>query len=175
MVNSLTEPDVFESGRAFDAIVEHWSRSMMDSALATIARYDDAAKQLIAVAGALQGLYFAAFAFGDLDQTLPWWWAVFLFVPVLAVIFIAAQCVCRVSVTAGSMTAYRLLETGRESGIDIDRVTEAVDSWCGEIDTTIQSKRFWLHLANLSFVVAAGATLVAVLFIMSYNAPAPGG
>ena len=110
-----------KTDRAFDAVIEHWSRTRIDSALAAIGRYDDAAKQLIALGGAIQGLYFAAFAFGGLEDQLGNGWALpllmFLFVPVLSVIFCAAQCICRFHLSAEAIGTYHLLLSGREDGL----------------------------------------------------------
>ena len=99
-----------------------------------------AAKQLITLGGALQGLYFAAFTFGKLNEKLPIFWALPLFIPVVLVIYFSAQCVCQVYLTPDSMRAYQLLLQGRCSPMDIHELNEAVKSWCYDIDSITNKK-----------------------------------
>ena len=53
MEPNSTDTDKFVSRASFEAIIEHWSKSRIDSAVAAIARYDEAAKQLITLGGVL--------------------------------------------------------------------------------------------------------------------------
>jgi hypothetical protein len=169
----LDAPDTVPGGPAFERIVDQWARSQMDSALATIARLDDAAKQLIGLGGVLQGVYFVGFKFGAVGGPLVYVGILIVFVPLVLMILFAAQSVCRVQLGASAMAAYRLLRDGRESGVRIDVLNDAVDGWCGEIDRVVAEKRRWVHLANITFVLATVAGLVTlVLLMLSPESPA---
>lgn len=170
----MEAPDTLPGGPAFERIVDRWAHSQMDSALATIARLDDAAKQLIGLGGVLQGVYFVAFKFGDVGGPLVYVGILIVFVPLVLMILFAAQCVCRVRLGASAMTAYRLFRDGRETGVRIDALNDSIDGWCGQIDRVIEDKRRWVHRANGMFVVATVAGLVTlVLLMLSPNAPTP--
>jgi hypothetical protein len=68
-------------------MAEHWQQVWNDTPIQTITRLEEAAKQVIAVTAALQGLYLAIFVFSNLrlqlagiQWVLPTWllWTVFL-------------------------------------------------------------------------------------------------
>ena len=86
----------------FRALLQHWAIARIDTPLDVIARFDEAAKQLIAVGGIIQAAYVAGFLFGSLKEALPlppWgpWGIVSLFVPLISMIFCAARVICLVT------------------------------------------------------------------------------
>src|SRR5437773_4925727 len=93
-VSSIADQTSFQ--QSFEAIVEHWAIARIDGPVDTISRYDEAAKQLITLGGLLQGVYVAAFAFGNVSPRVPVWLLLPMFVPILALIFCAALAVCTV-------------------------------------------------------------------------------
>lgn len=161
-----THTDKFISEASFEAIIEHWSKSRIDSAVSAIARYDEAAKQLITLGGILQGVYFAVFAFGKLNENLSVLWSLPLFIPVVLVIFCAAQCVCRFHLRMEAMSAYNLMLRGRKEGLDIDELSNAMDNWCQHIDSVAEGKRRWLHAANSLFVLAMVFAFIALIVLL---------
>lgn len=68
----------FDQGRAptgdetkiIEAAAEHWRKVAYDAPIQSIARLEDAAKQLVTLIGSLQGVYFAVFAFSNLKERL---------------------------------------------------------------------------------------------------------
>lgn len=167
----MSDSDSFESREPFASIVEQWSRSQMDSALASIARYDDAAKQLIGLGGVLQGVYFAVFMFGNLSSRVTYVGALLVFVPLVLMILCAAQSVCRVHLGASAMTAYRLFRDGRVTGVPLTELDRHVDRWCGEIDRVAAEKRRWVHYANVLLVVATISGLATLTLLMMGPTP----
>src|SRR5690349_17017928 len=88
----------FETKQTFDTVVEHWAKSRLDVPLQVITRFDDAAKQLITIGSVLQALYIAAFTFGNFKQQMPLWLIAGLFIPLILLIFCAAQAICVVPI-----------------------------------------------------------------------------
>ena len=140
----------------FQALLQHWAIARIDTPLDVIARFDEAAKQLIVVGGIIQAAYVTGFAFGKL--ALPWWEIVPLFVPLISMIFCAAKVICLVPEKTHAFSTYELFKQMRSS-IEEAEVDSAMDEWCKDIDSLAKKKRLWLHAANLSFVFAFAITL----------------
>ena len=150
-----------ESSRAqtaAEAFVQHWARTRIDQPGQLVARHDDAAKQLIAVTAFLQGVYLAAFTFGDLSGRIPLFVVVIMFLPLLSTILGAARVICTVPMDLNVHRAFQLL-TRRPSDSYLSEVDAEIKRWCDELDRVAERKARWLHWANRSFI---GATLVTV-------------
>lgn len=156
----------FDASESHHTIIEHWAKARIDSPLTLIAKFDDASKQLIAVAGALQGLYLAAFAFSGLTSSVPSWYVLLLFGPLLVVVVFATKCVCTVPLTAEAHGAYKLLERGSLSQLSYHEVSAEFQAWCQKIDAIAEKKRQMLHAANLSFIAASAAAALVLLMVM---------
>jgi hypothetical protein len=142
----------------FRALLQHWAIARIDTPLDVIARFDEAAKQLIAVGGIIQAAYVAGFAFGGLKGALPTWGIVLLFAPLILMIFCAAKVICLVPKELQAFSTYELFKQMR-SGIEEAKIDSAMNEWCKGIDSLAKKKRLWLHAANLSFVFAFAITL----------------
>lgn len=142
----------------FDALLQHWAIARIDSPLDLITRFDEAAKQLIAVGGIIQAAYVAGFAFGSLKEALPPWGVILLFAPLISMIFCAAKVICLVPKKLEAFSTYELFKQMR-SGVEDAAVDLAMNEWCKGVDSLAKSKRLWLHAANLSFVFAFAITL----------------
>jgi hypothetical protein len=83
---------------AANAAVEHWRKVGNEAPVQALERAEEAAKQLVALTGTLQGLYFAVYALSDLRQRIadPFLQLVF-FVP-LALWLASLYCATRVFV-----------------------------------------------------------------------------
>lgn len=72
MTESLSQTPLslsFSSKQSFEAILQHWAKARIDGPMQVVARFDEAAKQLITVGGLLQGLFFAVVALGGVKIT----------------------------------------------------------------------------------------------------------
>lgn len=152
-----------ESG--FQELLQHWGQARVDSPLHVIGRFDDAARQLIAVGAFIQAAFVAAFGFGNLKITLPNWAVFLLFLPLLAMIFCAAKVICIVPLQLEAFRTYQLFK-GMRLGIAEHELDSTMDEWCKNVDTLARRKRRWLHGANWCFLIASAVTL----FVVGYAA-----
>lgn len=139
-------------------MLQHWAKARIDGPLDMIARFDEAAKQLISVGGIIQAAYVAGFAFGNLKGALPNWAVFLLFGPLILMIFCAARVICLLPKKLEAFTTYELFKNMR-FGIPDAEIDSAMKNWCLGVDSLAKKKRRWLHAANLSFVSAFVATL----------------
>jgi len=154
MPSPSSEPD----NGIFRALLQHWAIARIDTPLDVIARFDEAAKQLIAVGGIIQAAYVAGFVFGGFKEKLEWWGIVSLFVPLISMCFCAAKVICLVPKKTHALSTYELFKQMR-SGIEEAEVDSAMNEWRKDIDSLAKKKRRWLHAANLSFWFAFAITL----------------
>jgi hypothetical protein len=152
----------FETKRTFDTVIDHWAKSRLDVPMQVIARFDDAAKQLITLGSALQGLYVAVFAFGNLKQEAPFWLMGLLFLPLILLIFCAAQAICVVPVKKEAFDTYSLFKSRSE--LSDEELTSAVDKWCQTIDGFADAKHRWLKAAKIFLVLNS---IVSMGFLLS--------
>jgi hypothetical protein len=64
-------PGSLQSKPSFEAVVQHWAKARIDGPMQVIARFDEAAKQLIATGSLLQGVFFAVVALGKWKNDFP--------------------------------------------------------------------------------------------------------
>lgn len=133
------------------ATAEHWRKVGNEAPVQAIARAEDAAKQLVALTGTLQGLYFAVFAFSDLRQRVsnPFVQLVF-FLPLLLWL-------------ASLFCATRVFLPKEQPRADLDDAR--VNAWQDLHDEYFkvgQQKLAWLHWAHRLLV----ASFVAVLLLL---------
>lgn len=159
--SSCTAGAIVKSEAGFEALLQHWAAARIDSPLHVIGRFDDAARQLIAVGAFIQGAYVAAFGFGNLRSSLPNWCIFSLFLPLLAMIFCAARVICLVPLRLEALETYGLLKQMRV-GLDEAELDSTMDQWCRNVDALAGAKRRWLHGANIFFLLASTATLGVV-------------
>ena len=156
-----TDRPFFETRRTFDTVVDHWAKSRLDVPLQVIARFDDAAKQLITIGSILQALYIAAFTFGNLKQLVPLWLLALLFIPLILLIVCAAQAICVVPVKKEAFDTYSLFKS--HSGLSDEELTSAVDKWCQTIDGFADDKHRWLKWAKFFLVLNSLVSLGLLL------------
>src|SRR5690242_14834172 len=56
--------------RRVETTADYWRKIGDEATVQAVARIEDASKQLISLTGALQGLYFAVYTFGDLRKSV---------------------------------------------------------------------------------------------------------
>src|SRR5262249_41552189 len=129
MTTTTSTSDVeIQTSAAFEALLEHWADARIDSPLMIIGRFDDAARQLIAVGALIQTAYLAAFGFGSFGKNVPAWVMVLLFVPLLSMLFCAARVICVMPKQLEAFKAYMLMKTLR-TGIRESTLSNAIDEW----------------------------------------------
>jgi hypothetical protein len=154
----------YESKPTFKTFVEHWAKSRLDVPMQVISRFDDAAKQLITIGSILQGLYIAAFTFGNLKHQVPTWLLCVLFAPLILLIFCAAQAICVVPLKKEAFDTYALFKS--EAGLTDEELTSAMHKWCQNIDKIADRKHLWLRFAKYFLVINSAITLLVLLFLM---------
>jgi hypothetical protein len=159
-------PSPFESKPSFEAVLQHWAKARIDGPMQVIARFDDAAKQLIATGAVLQGLFFAVVALGKWRSEFPFplWVIIVFFLPLLAYIFCAARVICTVPLQMEAMATYALLQrVGEPGGVDSGELGGAMQTWCKTIDRIALVKHRWLFAANVLFLASSATTLIMLL------------
>src|SRR2546423_10476637 len=157
----------FDNGPAFKTIVEHWAKARIDVPMQILARFDDAAKQLITLGSLLQGLYVAVFTFGSIGSTkqqVPVWMMLLLFTPLILLILCAAQAICVMPLKKEAFDTYDLFKNG--AGISERELTRAVDQWCQSVDGIAEKKLWWLRGAKLFLVINSVTALMLLLKFM---------
>jgi hypothetical protein len=168
-MSTLTETpvrvDVFTSASTFETTLQHWAAARIDSPLQLLARFDDAAKQLIALGGILQGILFAIGSSELLKGTPAGHRIPFLIMPLIVMIFCAAKVICTVPVQMEAMQTFNLLfRAGRPPGVPDTELTAAMHGWCSGVDRLVLRKHRWLKAANWLFLLSSAS---AVLFLFS--------
>ncbi|MDP9314756.1 MAG: hypothetical protein M3R24_28430 [Chloroflexota bacterium] len=138
-----------EQEAATKSAAEHWRKVSYEAPVQAVARIEDAAKQIVALTGTLQGLYFAVFAFSDLGERVvnPYLQLVF-FIP-LALWLSSLYCATRVFVPQP------------RSGADLN--DDSPNAWERVRDTydmTVRQKLEWLRYAHVLLVVSFAAVLM---------------
>src|SRR5215213_4520283 len=152
----------FKSQHCFETILEHWAKARIDTPLQILARFDEAAKQLITIGGTLQGLLIAVFAFTTLQPRLSRE-AIFLVVFLLvAFIFCAARVICTLPPRMEAMGAYKLFRNIAEPGASDAELTDAIHKWCVDVENLAKKKHRWLTAANVLFIISFAVTLFLV-------------
>ena len=155
----------FQSKPSFEAVLQHWAQARIDGPLQVISRFDEAAKQLIATGGVLQGLFFAIVALGKWkDSPFPVWLIPIFFLPVLALVFCAAKVICTVPLQMEAIDTFNLMKrAGGLSGVDDQELNAAMQRWCSSIDHIALVKHRWLFAANLLFLASSVLSLFMLL------------
>lgn len=141
----------------------YW-RKIKDEALVTgLAKLEDAAKQLIALTGTLQGLYFAAIAFTPLREQFPTTFQLIFLLPALFWL-------------ASLLFATLVFVPRTQTGADLDDLSP--DDWLMLRDTyaTAQEKKYkWLRFSHWSLILSFLAILLLVGALAFQNEPSPKG
>jgi hypothetical protein len=157
---------VIQSRESFEAVLQHWGKARIDTPLQLMARFDDAAKQLIAIGGTLQGLLIAVFAFSNAAPRIPIWGIPIIVFVLLAFTFCAARVICTLPPSAEAIGTYELFKDVGTSGVSSEKLTAAVDTWCKAIDKIAFKKHRWLLAANICFLASSALTVILVLVSM---------
>ncbi len=142
---------------------DHWRKVGNEAPVNALARLEEAAKQLVALNGTLQGLYFAIFAFSDLRKQVTGA-ALLLFLLPVALWLASLFCATRVFVPQV------------RQGADLDDIQ--LDAWQKIRDTyakTVRQKLAWLHWSHGFLIMSFVVVLILLTLLALWPAPpAPG-
>ena len=147
---------------------QHWRNVANEAPVQALARVEEAAKQLIGLTAALQGLYFAVFAFSDLRKQLgsmnvliPGSMILLLFFIPVPLWLISLYCATRVFVPQV------------RPGVNLNDVS--VGAWQqikDAYEATVDQKLKWLRRSHVILVVSFAAVLL-MLVLLALLLPAP--
>jgi len=142
---------------------EYWRQIGIEAPVQAITRVEDAAKQLISLTAALQGLYFAVFAFSDLRKQI-----VALSLPVpgnlvillffLPIVFWLLSLFCATQVFVPRMH------------LDVNLNDVSIAAWQHikqKYESIMEKKLNWLTRSQMMLVISFGAVLL-VLVILAF-------
>jgi hypothetical protein len=161
----MEEPTV-RSPESFDVVLQHWAKARIDTPLQLVGRFDDAAKQLIAIGGTLQGLLIAVFAFSNAAPRIPAWGILVIVGLLLLFIFCAARVICTLPRRLETLSAFSLFERIASAGVPKPELENEVHTWCVEIERLAKTKHAWLFAANVLFLLSSAVTVLLVFWNM---------
>ncbi len=150
---------------------EYWRQVGIEAPVQAIGRVEDAAKQLIGLTAALQGLYFAVFAFSDLRKqivalSLPVPGSVVLLLFFLPIVFWLISLFCATQVFVPKMH------------LDVNLNDVSVAAWQQikqKYESIVEKKLDWLHRSQLLLVISFGAVLLVLVILALLPAPPASG
>jgi hypothetical protein len=158
-----TSPAFVDSKQVFDNLIEYWASTRIDVPMQLLAKFDNAAKRLVTLGTIWQGVYLAAFNFGDLRQSNSRWYLVVAFLFLIGLIVCSALAICVPPPKAGAFDTYLLFD--RQGGPSDKDLTCAVKRWCHDIDA-IATKKHRLLVAAKVFFLLNSVALIALLISM---------
>lgn len=162
-----TQPDrTFMSPESFEVVLQHWAKARIDTPLQLIGRFDDAAKQLIAIGGMLQGLLIAVFAFSSSAPRIPARGMLVIVGLLLTFMICAARVICTLSRNLEAMGAFELFKKIGTTGEANEQLEKEVRTWCAEMERLAKVKHHWLFAANILFLLSSAVTVSLVFWSM---------
>jgi len=150
------------------ATADYWRKVSDKAPVEALTRVEEAAKQLIGLTGALQGLYLAVFAFSDLRKQIGG-----LHVPALGwliwLIFLLPIVMWLISLICATM----VFVPKPRSGANIEDTS--VNAWQQIKETyekTANDKLAWLHRSHIALVFSFGAVLIVLITFILLPVPA---
>jgi hypothetical protein len=137
---------------AIDTLASYWLKVSFEATIQGLERVEDAAKQLIAINSALQGLYFALYTFSDLKKQITAWQILFFLTPMILWL-ISIYCASQVFVP-------RI-----QFGTDLEDLSQ--NAWLKIRDVyigTLTKKLKWLHRSHIVLALS----FIAIIFILIF-------
>jgi hypothetical protein len=131
-----------------------------------LTRLEDAAKQIIGLNTALQGLYFAVFAFSDLRKQVS-----AIHIPVLSNLILLLSFIPVLLWLISLYCATRVFVPQIRSGANINEM--GVNAWQSIKQTyekAVDDKMHWLHYSHCWLVISF-ATMLIVLLVFTFALP----
>ena len=167
VIEKRTSELQLQSAKTFEVVVQHWAMTQMDGPIQLMARFDDAARQLIVVGGGMQTVFFAVLALSDLKTRIPLIVVAVVLGPLLALVFCAAKVICTLPTRMAASDTYKLaLQIGQHDGLPEPELTAAINSWCIDVDKVVHRKHRWLFSANIAFWLSSLSAATTLLLLM---------
>lgn len=170
--NNVRAPGVGAGVPCYQTLVEHWAKARIDGPVQAVARYDDAAKQLITIGGFLQAGIIAAYAaLGERPGFSMTGWQVGVLVAFEATLlfFVSASAwVCNLQPELKVKPVSKLLSELIKCPDKDKIINEAMCQWCGEFTESVERKQRWMLAAKISFV--ACCLTIALLLLLQLSA-----
>jgi hypothetical protein len=158
-----------ENKQCFNTLMEHWAKARIDGPMQAVARFDDAAKQLVTIGGLMQGLLVAAYSLMDkqpgiltqprgLQPVLVW-----SFLAFLILFFVCAAGVCWSQPKMDAVEIHDFLLKTLTQCFTEEDLSGIVGSWCIDIDKIRKRKRRWLTGASIFFMLSSVMMVVLLL------------
>lgn len=150
---------------------EYWRQVGIEAPVQAVTRVEDAAKQLIGLTAALQGLYFAVFAFSDLRKqiitlSLPVPGNLILLLFFLPIVCWLSSLFCATQVFVPKMH------------LDVNLNDMSIAAWQQikqKYESIVEKKLDWLSRSQLLLVISFGAVLFVLVILAFLPAPPASG
>ena len=157
-----------DSRQCFHALIEHWAKARIDGPMQAVARYDDAAKQLVTIGGLMQGVLVAAYSLmgrqpGAAPTSALQLVLVLSFLTALILFFVCAAGVCWTQPKMESREIYQFLMKTLTGCFNETDIRDLVKGWCVDIDTIRRVKRRWMMWASGSFILSSVLMMALLL------------
>lgn len=157
-----------EQEQMIQDIADHWRRVNNEAPVQAITRTEEAAKQLIGLNAALQGIFFAVFAFSDLRNQigamhlpLPNGLILLLFFIPILFWLISLYCAARVFVPQA------------RPGVNLNDVSIGAWQSIKEVyEKTVDEKLKWLHRSH-HWLIGSFVVILLLLVALAFLPPAP--
>jgi hypothetical protein len=159
-------PEKKETATILTSVVEHWAKSRIDSPLQVIARYDDAAKQIITVTGIIWGILIAAAKITDRPLTP---FSLLAAASLLSAIVLAAWVVILPTRYMGAHEIYRDLRSARTDRVMEDTVDRRIERWCEDVASVATRKLQRLTWAMCLLAVGLAMSIACLLESMGFD------
>jgi hypothetical protein len=156
------QPFDSEEEKLLQEMTEHWRKVWNETPVQTIARVEDAAKQIIVVTTGLQGLYLAIFAFSTIRNQVmvtPGGW-----LGMLILLFFFTPLVCWL---VSLFSATRVFVPRIDPAINLNELS--VSAWQKikqEYGRVSEAKLHWLHRSHEWLITSFILVMIAVLFLL---------
>ena len=154
--------------RCLTSIVERWVEARIDGPMQAIARYDDAAKQLITIGGFLQGGLIAVYsALGRQQNSLMNKWqivALLVFEGSLIGFLSFAAWSCSLQPEMQAKRIASLLKQTLEQCVSEAYLVREVEDWCGDVQNKVEGKKNRMAAAKTLFILCTVTMSGLLLF-----------
>lgn len=167
----MTSPASDKNQQYLESIIEHWVDARIDAPREIIAKYDEAAKQLITIGGFLQGGLVAVYSILLREQHIAKnGWQMFgiaVFGLLLAGFLFLAAWVCGQQPGIEARPISHLLKRALQGCLCEDDLTGEVNNWCVDVERVAKRKRTGLLWAKGLFIVSF-LLMNALLLVPAY-------
>lgn len=143
--------------RCLTSIIDHWVQARIDGPMQAIARYDDAAKQLITIGGFLQGGLIAVYSALGRQQGLSMnrrQIALVLLFELSLVGFLSfAAWSCSLQPEMQAKRIALMLKQAIEQCIAETYLVREVEDWCRDVESKVKSKKSRMTVAKILFIL----------------------